>query len=152
MVKLGLPDYGADVRRKGGNLEIYDVIRKKYIVLTPEEWVRQHMIHYLNRHCGYPLSLIRVEGGLRYNTRLKRSDMLVYNTFGKPSLLVECKSYKMESLSDEVLQQAAVYNRELNASWILITNGWGYYCWAVRPDGLEQVEDIPAWDEINRQG
>ncbi|MEJ2005577.1 MAG: type I restriction enzyme HsdR N-terminal domain-containing protein [Cyclobacteriaceae bacterium] len=152
MVKLNLPEYGASVRKNSGRLEIYDAIRRKYLVLTPEEWVRQHMVHYLHQHCGYPLSLMNVEGGLTYNKRQKRSDILVYDRAGQPSVLVECKSYKMKKMGDEVLFQAAAYNRELKATWIVITYGWGYYCWKVTKDDIIQEKEIPAWYRVNRQG
>ena len=152
MVKLNLPEYGATIRKNAGRLEIFDEIRRKYLLLTPEEWVRQHMIHYLNNQCAYPMSLMKVEGGLKYNKRQKRTDILVYDRSGQPSVLVECKSYKMEKLNDQVLFQAAAYNRELKAQWIIITNGWGYYCWRIIDGEIRQEKEIPAWDEVNRQG
>jgi len=152
MVRLNLPEYGAEIRRQGGRLEIYDDIRRKYLVLTPEEWVRQHMVHYLNAYCQYPLGLMQVEGGLTYNRRLKRTDILVFDRSGSPAVLVECKSYKMSKMNDEVLFQAGAYNREIRARWIVITNGWGYHCWRIDGEEILPEKEIPAWEEINRQG
>ena len=78
MVKLNLPPFDCNIRKNRGKAEIFDAVRKKYIVLTPEEWVRQHVVHYLHNHLGYPFSLMQVERGLQYNTRQKRADILVY--------------------------------------------------------------------------
>lgn len=110
------------------------------------------MIHYLHNFCGYPLTLMRVEGGLKYNRLQKRSDILIYDLGGNPALLVECKSYKMQNLGEDVFLQAATYNRELKAAWLVITNGWGYHCWSVRDGNISSEKEIPAWDIINRQG
>ncbi len=152
MVKLNLPPFEINVRKKQGRLEIFDVIRKKFIVLTPEEWVRQHMVHYLKNELNYPLPLIQVEGGLKYNRMQKRTDILVFNQLGVPAVLVECKSYKMKELGEKVFQQAAMYNHEMKAPYLVITNGWGFYCWSFGTDGMRQEKEIPAWNEINRQG
>jgi hypothetical protein len=148
MVKLNLPPFDCNIRKKDGKAEIFDVVRKKYIVLTPEEWVRQHVIHYLHNYLNYPFTLMQVERGLNYNRRKKRSDILVFNSAGKPAVLVECKSYKDAELGEHVLQQAAAYNKTLGANFIVITNGWGYYCWKLENDEVKAVKEIPDWSEI----
>lgn len=148
MVKLNLPSFDCNIRKNRGKAEIFDVVRKKYVFLTPEEWVRQHMIHFLHVHLRYPLSLMQVERGLKYNSRQKRADILVYGSTGRPAVLVECKSYKDGELREHVLQQAAAYNKELGADYIIITNGWGFYCWRILPDEIIPEKEIPAWHII----
>ena len=148
MVELNLPDYGPELRKSGDRVEIYDVIRRKYLKLTPEEWVRQHMIHYLHSECGYPFSMMSVEGGLTYNQRIKRTDIVVYNRSGEPCVLVECKSYKMKKMGPDVFYQAAAYNRELKARWLILTNGWGYHCLSIQDNKITQQEHIPPWGSL----
>src|SRR5690606_41190461 len=92
MLKLNLPSFDYNLLKEEGKIWILDGIRKKYIVLTPEEWVRQHFIHYLINEKKYPRSLMRIEGGLRYNALQKRSDIVVYDVKGLPWLVVECKA------------------------------------------------------------
>ena len=152
MVKLNLPPFDCNIRKKDGKAEIFDVVRKKYILLTPEEWVRQHVMHYLHNYLSYPFSLMQIERGLNYNRRQKRSDILVYNSAGNPALLVECKSYKDAGLGEHVLQQAAAYNKTLGASYIVITNGWGFYCWKIEDGEVVPMKDIPAWETLANSG
>src|SRR5689334_8566895 len=106
MIKLNLPAYEHRTRESEGKLWIFDPLRKKFLVLTPEEWVRQHFINYLVVHQKYPKALIKIEGGLTYNQLAKRSDVVVFNREGKPWMLVECKSPDIV-LSEQVIRQAA---------------------------------------------
>ena len=106
MDRLNLPGFDIKLKREERNTLVFDQIRKKYVVLTPEEWVRQHFINYLISDLEFPRSLINVEQGLRYNRLLKRSDILVYNREGKPVVLVECKSARV-NLNQKVVEQAA---------------------------------------------
>ena len=92
MEKLSLPQYQTRLKEENGTTMIFGIIRKKYLVLTPEEWVRQHFVSYLIEHLSYPKALITVEQGLRYNSRQKRSDIIVFDRKGKPLVLVECKA------------------------------------------------------------
>ncbi len=121
MVSLSLPPFEYKLRKAEGKLWIFDVIRKKYVVLAPEEWVRQHFVNYLLTN-GYPRSLIRVEGGLHYNQRLKRSDIVVYDRDGAPWMIIECKAPDIK-LSEKSLFQASVYNATLRARYLAVTNG-----------------------------
>ncbi len=127
MVKLNLPEYDCKLKKAEGKVWIFDVIRKKYIVLTPEEWVRQHFINYLVIEKKYPKALIRVEGGLNYNQLQKRSDIVVFGRDGNPWMIVECKS-PMLALSATTLQQVSAYNASLKAKFISVTNGMVHYC------------------------
>ena len=127
MDKLNFPEFACNIRKKAGKVEIFDIIRKKYVYLFPEEWVRQHAINYFINHLDYPKSLVRVESGLHYNHLEKRSDILIYNKEGRPYFLIECKSYKIK-INQSALNQATVYNKALNAEFILLTNGINHFC------------------------
>lgn len=127
MVTLNLPPCEAPIRRRADQTTIFDVVRKKYVVLTPEEWVRQHFVHYLIHTLGYPRSLMRVESGLHYNRMARRSDIVVHRRDGTPWMVVECKAPKV-SLSPSVFEQVAVYNQSLRAVYAVVTNGLVHYC------------------------
>lgn len=129
MKALNLPAIDCNIRKNGANVEIFDIIRKKYIVLTPEEWVRQHFIHYLIKHLNYPKSLFKVESGLSYNKLTKRSDILIFNNQLEPFLLVECKSPDV-TLNQKGLDQVSVYNSQLKAKYLVLTNGIKHFCCA----------------------
>ena len=144
MQALNLPQYAPKIKQQDGKVEIFDVIRKKYVHLLPEEWVRQHMVNFLIHHLGYPKGLIRIESGLHYNRLLKRSDILVYDNAGKPHLLVECKSYS-QTLSQAALDQVTTYNKTHEAPYIVLTNGLNHYCCKLE-DGRYTFESaIPGY-------
>jgi hypothetical protein len=127
MYKLNLPAFDYKLQKADGKVWIFDVIRKKYIVLTPEEWVRQHFVNYLITELQYPRSLVKVEGGLSYNQLQKRSDIVVFDREGKPWMIIECKSPTL-NLSSDTLMQASVYNASLKAKYLTVTNGLLHYC------------------------
>lgn len=127
MFKLNLPDFNITVRKEEGKVWIFDIIRKKYIVLTPEEWVRQHFIHYLINELNYPKSLFRIEGSLTYNKLQKRSDIVIHDREGKPWMLVECKAPNIK-LTQKAFNQVAVYNMTIGARYVAVTNGMVQYC------------------------
>ncbi len=127
MQKLNLPEIDAKLKKEEGNVWIFDIIRKKYVVLTPEEWVRQHFIHFLIHELKYPKSLFRIESSLTYNKLHKRSDILIFDRDGKPWMLVECKSADIR-LSQNAFNQVAVYNMTVNAKYIAVSNGRIHFC------------------------
>lgn len=127
MYKLNLPEFDYKLKKAEGKVWIFDVIRKKYLILTPEEWVRQHFINYLTIDLKYPKSLLKIEGGLSYNQLQKRTDILVFDREGNPWMVVECKS-PTSKLSASTLQQASVYNSTLKAKYLTITNGLMHLC------------------------
>ena len=90
MVQLNLPAFDHQLKQADGKRWIFDILRRKYLVLTPEEWVRQHFVHYIINELQYPKALIKVEGGLSYNKLSKRSDIVVFNRDGKPWMVIEC--------------------------------------------------------------
>jgi hypothetical protein len=127
MYALNLPTFEYKLKKADGKVLIFDVIRKKFVVLTPEEWVRQHFVNYLIQHLQYPKSLIKIEGGLTFNQMQKRSDIVVFDRSAKPWMVIECKAPTL-ILSEETLHQAAVYNSKLKAMYLTITNGMTSLC------------------------
>ncbi len=138
MYKLNLPEPALSLKKEEGKVYIFDIIRKKYVVLTPEEWVRQHFIHFLINDLKYPRSLFRIEGALSYNRMQKRSDILVRNREGKPWMLVECKSPTIK-LTQKAFNQIAVYNMTIGATYLAVTNGMVHYCCLAPQLGGEAV-------------
>ena len=122
MIPLNLPPFEYKVKKAEGKLWIFDVIRKKYVALIPEEWVRQHFIHWIVDHLNYPKSLIRVEGGLTFNQLAKRTDIVVFDRNGKPWMIIECKSPDIP-VSEKTVFQASTYNAIHKAKYITVTNG-----------------------------
>ncbi|MEY1639868.1 type I restriction enzyme HsdR N-terminal domain-containing protein [Tenuifilum osseticum] len=119
---LNFPAYQFRVKQENGNRYIFDVIRKKFIALTPEEWVRQHLLSYLITDLNLPVGLIGVEVSFSFNGVNHRADVVVYNRKGEPILLAECKAPNVE-ITNEVVDQICRYNYALNAEYLLVTNG-----------------------------
>ena len=134
------------LKKEEGKVWIFDIIRKKHIVLTPEEWVRQHFVHYMINDLKYPKSLFRIEGSLTYNKLQKRSDILVRDREGKPWMLVECKSPSIK-LTQRAFNQIAVYNMTVGAKFIAVTNGMVHYCCESAKAGEEAkfLSEFPAF-------
>jgi hypothetical protein len=130
MQKLNLPSFEYKLRETGGKREIFDVVRKKYLRLTPEEWVRQHIVHLLIGHLDFPAGLIKMEGGLVYEKLEKRSDILVFDLSAKPYLLIECKAPEVQ-VSNKTLDQVSRYNKVVKAPFLAMTNGIKTYCFAI---------------------
>ncbi|MGB3617314.1 MAG: type I restriction enzyme HsdR N-terminal domain-containing protein [Catalinimonas sp.] len=129
MPPLNLPACNVALRDEDGKTWVLDVLRRKYVVLTPEEWVRQHFIQLLIGPGGYPRTLLRTEAGLHVNRQARRSDLLAYDRAGRPYLLVECKAPTV-ALAPQVFEQAARYNYTLRAPFLAVTNGMETRCWA----------------------
>jgi hypothetical protein len=149
MDALNLPTYSFSVKSEGDRSYIFDPFRKKYVLLTPEEWVRQHFLQYLVREKGFPSSLMSVEKEFRFNRMKKRTDILAYNRKGEPLLLAECKSPNVR-VTREAFQQVGLYNLTYKVPWLVVTNGMKHYC--CRFDEAEGkyrfVDRIPEWTEI----
>lgn len=135
---------------KEGRLFIYDLLRKKYVVATPEEEVRQQLLEHLVNELSYPKGLISVESGLLYNKQAKRTDVVVYNNLGAPYMLIECKRNEVQ-LKKEAVYQLASYNRQLNAQILVITNGKELICLQVDPtqNKLIPLKEIPPYGKQN---
>jgi len=125
--KLNLPEYTFRFDKKENKTYIFDNFRKKYVVLTPEEWVRQHFLMYLVTELDFPKSLISVEAGLKLFKLKKRTDILVHNNLGKPVLIVECKAPEV-IINEKVFDQIVRYNMALQVNYLIVTNGLDHYC------------------------
>jgi hypothetical protein len=143
---LKLPSYNYKLKKVDEKIYIYDGLRRKYIVLTPEEWVRQHFVHFLINYYQYPKSLIRLESSLKYNQLLKRTDIEVFGRDGTLFMIIECKAPYIE-LSQNVFAQAAQYNKVLQAKYLTITNGMIFHCCRTNWENmsLEFVDDLPIF-------
>lgn len=131
---LNLPDAHLKLAKEQEEIYVYDIIRKKNILLTPEEWVRQHFVHYLIHTCKFPKTLFKVETGLMYNTLTKRSDIKVYNRQGSVFMLVECKAFSI-SISSNTLKQISAYNKSIGAEWLVVTNGFDHFAFQREGEG-----------------
>jgi type I site-specific restriction endonuclease len=143
MTPLNLPPFEWQLRKADNVIYIYDIIRKKYVQLTPEEWVRQHYLHFLIAQ-GYAKGRLQIEGGLSYNTLAKRADIVAWDAWGKPYLVVECKAPHIK-LSAEVWAQAKLYNTIYQAPYIAITNGLMhlYGSWSETKKQYEALDALP---------
>lgn len=142
LAPLIFPSFEMKISHEGTTTKIYDVVRKAHVVLTPEEWVRQHCLHWL-LSLGYPLGRCSIErtlkhGGMRY-------DLLWHDAQLHPFLLVECKAPTI-GITESTIRQTSWYNMQLKAPYILLTNGKVAYCANVASDGaLVQLDDVPTY-------
>jgi hypothetical protein len=127
MQQLNLPAYSFKFKEQGTRTQIFDAIRKKYVALTPEEWVRQNFLQYLVNDKNFPASLIAVEAGLKYNQMQKRTDVLVYDKQGNPHLMVECKAPEVK-ITQDAFDQIARYNMIFKVKYLVVTNGLNHFC------------------------
>lgn len=143
---LNLPSFEAKVSQKEEKYFIYDAIRKKEVVLTPEEWVRQHFIHFLINHHGYSINYIKVEKQIKVNTRLKRFDALVYNKEGIPFLLLEFKAPEVK-ITQATFGQIATYNMELKVPYLIVSNGLTHFICQIdfENNSYEYLKEIPPF-------
>jgi len=147
--QLNLPAYPFKIKTEGQRTQIFDRFRKKYVALTAEEWVRQHFINYLIAEKKFPESLITTETGVKYNTLQKRGDIFVYDDYGKPLLIVECKSPTV-SITQKTFDQIAIYNKELKVKCLVITNGIKHYCCLMdyEKESYQFLEEIPLYSQL----
>jgi hypothetical protein len=146
-MQLKFPTYKFKTKSEQNTNYVFDIVRKKYVVLTPEEWVRQHVLHYLTLDKNYPYSLLAVERGLNVNGRKKRFDVLAFNKNGQPQLLIECKSPDIE-INIAVFEQIAVYNSAFGVKQLLVTNGLQHIVVQYTAEFKEYtfLEDVPEWE------
>tara|TARA_B110000459_G_scaffold39232_1_gene42433 strand:- start:8520 stop:8975 length:456 start_codon:yes stop_codon:yes gene_type:complete len=146
---LNFPTYTFRLKNSKNNTHIFDVIRKKFVVLHPEEWVRQHCVNFLIKEKKYPISLINVEKVVRINGLNKRYDIVVYNSNGSIHLIIECKAPKIK-ISQSVFDQISRYNLSLKASFLMVTNGLNHYFCTIDHDlGIYNfLEDLPIYNNI----
>ncbi len=147
--KLNLPQTSLRIETENGVLKVRCLVRKKMIVLTPEEWIRQQFIGYLNTSLHYPLSLMKVEKQIQVNDMNKRFDIVCVTNTGQMKLLVECKSMNVK-LNAAVFDQAARYNQSLAVPYLCITNGLEHFCAFVKSEdgSVSYLENIPNYNQV----
>ena len=149
---LNLPPYPFKITERNKQLFLFDEIRKKTLLITPEEWVRQHFIQYLVLQKKYPKSLIQLEGGLKLNGQIKRSDILVFNSSGEKILLVECKAPSVK-ITQLVFDQIARYNMVHRVPLLAITNGLEHFFCKIDFE-LEKyffVDNLPDYENFTEK-
>ena len=146
---LTLPPCTLSTREANGRTEVFDIVRRRYVTLTPEEWVRQHVVHALHDHQGYPLELMQVEGTIALNGMTRRCDIVVYGKAVRPMMIVECKQPDVP-LSQKVLDQASRYNLVLQVPYLYVTNGLQHLVCQVDASArcLHQLAQLPSWDDL----
>lgn len=147
--KLNLPTYSFRIKQQLGKLRIYDEIRKKYLVLTPEEWVRQNFVRFLIEEKGFPAQLMALESGLTLNRNQFRADLLVYNRMAQPLLVVEFKAPSVK-ITQDAFDQVTRYNMKFKVPYLIVSNGLDHYCCVVDFDAgtYSFLKEVPAFDEL----
>ena len=140
MLKIKYPEQNFRIKEEGNKNLIFDEIRKRWVLLTPEEWVRQNFLQYLVVEKKYPKSLIAVERGIKVNALQKRCDIIIYKN-DKPFVVVECKEPN-EQLNENVLMQLLRYNMQLQVPYLIITNGSYTYGWKIENEKAETINDL----------
>ncbi|MEA3318281.1 MAG: type I restriction enzyme HsdR N-terminal domain-containing protein [Bacteroidota bacterium] len=149
MEELNLPKFLYRVKEDKNKRFIFDTVRKKFVILTPEEWVRQNFISYLVEYKKYPASLIGVEFEFKLNTTSKRSDIVLFGKAGQPILVVECKASSVK-ITQKVFDQIARYNMNFRVDYLIVTNGLEHYCCKFDNEKKSFVflKDIPEFSQI----
>ena len=141
MQKLYLPEFEIEV----DDGKVFCLIRKKWLVLTPEEWVRQHFIHLLISTLNYPRGMMKLEHAISYFKNQKRSDITVLDRENGVFLLVECKAPSV-AIDQKVVNQVAAYNKVLNAQYMAVSNGLKHFIWQRTTNGLKQIQTFPVYE------
>ena len=150
---LNLPGYQFKIRKSAhGKSEIFDVFRKKFIMLTPEEWVRQNFLRFLVEEKGYPETLILIEKGLMVNKMHRRFDAVVYSTGGKPAVLLEFKAPGV-MIGQKVFEQIAAYNFSLRVNYLMVSNGMSHYCCRLdfTDSNFKFMDGIPQYSQLEME-
>lgn len=140
MQPLNLPEF--DIRIQSNT--VFCLVRKKWVVLTPEEWVRQHFLNLIIHHLGYPKGMMRLEHSMNYFKNVKRSDITVLDREGGIHMLVECKAPTV-AIDQKVLNQVSEYNKVLNSKYIAISNGLKHFIWEKKGSSLNQISSFPEY-------
>ncbi len=149
MLSLNLPEFETKISLIKGKYAIWDVLRRKNVALTPEEWVRQHFIHYLIHHKGYPQSLMANEVQVSLNSTKKRCDTVLYRRDLTARMIIEYKAPDVE-ITQNVFDQITRYNMVLRADYLIVSNGLQHYCCKLdyQTNSYVFLKDIPAYNEL----
>ncbi|MCR4582790.1 MAG: type I restriction enzyme HsdR N-terminal domain-containing protein [Prevotella sp.] len=149
MYRLNLPEYEIKMRESAGKCQIFDFLRKKYVALTPEEWVRQHFVHFLVEHKHYPKGRLGNEVELTNGEKRLRCDTILYNKEAQPQMIIEYKAPTIQ-IQQKTFDQIAVYNLLLHVDYLIVSNGLQHYCG--RMDYTNQkflfLEEIPDFQNL----
>lgn len=143
-ISLDYAGFQPSVRQWEGARQVFDGLRKRWVSLTPEEWVRQHLLYFFTEKCDYPATFIAVEKSIQVNGRTKRFDILIYDGHHQPWIAVECKAPDV-SLSEQVLHQLLVYNQTLQVPYLAISNGTWCALFQATAGELNPVSNFPSW-------
>ena len=148
MQTLNLPKYSLKLKSEGLKTFIFDSVRKKYLVNTPEEWVRQNFIQYLIQEKGYPASLMAIEMGIDVLNTKKRCDIVLYSSLGKPNIIVECKAPSVK-IGQDTFDQIARYNLTLNTNYLIVTNGLQHFVCVMDHENkcYHFLKEIPSYSK-----
>lgn len=151
-MELNLPSFDIRLQRDDEGVKIFDRLRKKFIILTPEEWVRQHFVNYLINHKGFPESLMANEIGITLNGTRRRCDTVVFDKHGSPMVIVEYKASSIV-ISQSTFDQIVRYNMVLQVGYLIVSNGMRHYCCRIGREANTYVflKDIPPYDEIEKR-
>lgn len=146
MYELNLPTFDFRLKKENSVVFIFDVIRKKFVKLTPEEWVRQHVVHFLLEQKHYPASLMNVEVGMEIQTMRRRADIVCYESDGGVRLITECKAPEVK-ITQTVFEQIAQYNMCLRSKYLLVTNGLEHFVCEINAEQKTYtfLQDIPPY-------
>lgn len=147
---LDLPHKKMQMRIQDGKKEVLDILRKKWVVLTPEEEVRQRFVHYLMDEKKFPAGLLAIEYSLKVNSLSRRADVVAFNSFGHPILMVECKAPSVK-ITQNVFDQIARYNLSMKVDYLILTNGLEHFCCQMDFKNQQYyfLEEIPDYHQIN---
>ena len=149
MLSLNLPPYATKIAVRDGKNTIWDVIRRKYVALTPEEWVRQHFVHFLIEHKGYPTSLLANEVALTLNGTSRRCDTVLYDRTLSPRMIIEYKAPHIP-ITQKVFDQICRYNLVFRVDYLIVSNGLSHYCCRMdyAHQSYEFLTDVPEYGEL----
>lgn len=148
MKRLNLPTYSFNIKSENDRRLIFDPCRQKWVVLTSEEWVRQHIVRYLCDDLNYPLGLIATEMAIVLNSRVRRCDIVVHNRKGLPAMIVECKAPAV-NLNQASFDQANQYNWALGVSFLVVSNGLKHFCMERIDNSFTFLKSFPDFDHLD---
>lgn len=147
---LALPPAPLQLRHSDstkGDFEVFDTLRRKWLVLTPEEWVRQNFVHFLISQLGYPAGLVANEYGIRLNRTLRRCDTVVFDRTLRPAVIVEYKAPSV-AITQRVFDQIARYNIVLQSRYLIVSNGLEHYCCRFSGSAYTFRPALPTYSEL----
>ena len=150
MQRLNFPrEYAFEFRRVEERREILDPLRRLFVALTPEEWVRQNLVQFLVQDMGYPAGGTAIERGIEVHGQFFRADVIVHDRSGRPVLLAECKEPAV-AIDQKTFDQVAVYNRQVAARYLLLTNGMVHYCWVLAAEHeYRSLKEVPRFEQLD---